>query len=95
MVSRIFFSVTLVRGGWAGVYDVTPDWQAAIGAAPGIAGLYLAVGFSGHGFKLAPIVGEWLAELIISGANPDLDAFRPARFADPSAVAATPYGVLG
>jgi sarcosine oxidase subunit beta len=85
----------VVRGGWAGVYDVTPDWQGAIGAAPGIAGLYLAVGFSGHGFKLAPIVGEWLAELIISGANPDLAAFDPARFADPAALAATPYGVLG
>ena len=85
----------VVRGGWAGVYDVTPDWQAAIGAAPGIAGLYVAVGFSGHGFKLAPMVGAWLAELIITGANPALDAFRPARFADPATLAATLYGVLG
>ena len=88
-------STAVVRGGWAGIYDVTPDWQAAIGAAPGIAGLYLAVGFSGHGFKLAPLVGAWLAELIISGANPHLDAFRPDRFADTGTLAATPYGVLG
>src|SRR5205814_4777028 len=59
-------ATAIVRGGWAGIYDVTPDWQPLIGPVPGLAGLYLAVGFSGHGFKLSPMVGEWLADLIAS-----------------------------
>ena len=43
----------LVRG-FAGPYDITPDWNPIIGPCPGIDGLYLAVGWSGHGFKLVP-----------------------------------------
>ena len=50
----------LVRG-FAGPYDVTPDWNPIVGPCPGIEGLYLAVGWSGHGFKLSPAVGEVVA----------------------------------
>ena len=50
----------LVRG-FAGPYDVTPDWNPIIGPCPGVDGLYLAVGWSGHGFKLSPAVGEVVA----------------------------------
>ena len=86
----------VVRGGWAGIYDVTPDWQPLIGAAPGLDGLYLAVGFSGHGFKLSPIVGLWLTDLLVSGSSADLAPFHPDRFTNPTAtpMRAT-YGVLG
>lgn len=86
----------VVRGGWAGIYDVTPDWQPLIGAAPGLEGLHLAVGFSGHGFKLSPMVGQWLADLLLTGSSPDLDPFRPDRFTQPDATPMrTTYGVLG
>jgi sarcosine oxidase, subunit beta len=47
---------------WTGVYDVTPDWNPVLGRAPGIDGLLLAYGFSGHGFKLAPMIGKLLAQ---------------------------------
>jgi len=47
---------------WTGVYDVTPDWNPVLGALPGIAGLLVAYGFSGHGFKLSPIVGRIIAQ---------------------------------
>jgi sarcosine oxidase subunit beta len=61
---------------------VTPDWQPAIGAVPGADGVYVAAGFSGHGFKLAPAVGAALAALVRDGAwgHFDLGLFDPARF---------------
>jgi glycine/D-amino acid oxidase-like deaminating enzyme len=67
--------------GFAGAYDATPDWNPIIGWAPGVAGLYLALGWSGHGFKLAPAVGEVVAAEVI-GAEPaiDVEALRPERF---------------
>ena len=48
--------------GRTGVYDVTSDWNPVLGPAPGLAGLLLAFGFSGHGFKLSPAVGRLLAQ---------------------------------
>jgi sarcosine oxidase subunit beta len=47
---------------WTGVYDVTPDWNPVLGPAPGIEGLIVGFGFSGHGFKLSPAVGRVLAQ---------------------------------
>jgi sarcosine oxidase subunit beta len=47
---------------WTGVYDVTPDWNPVLGPVPGIEGLHVAYGFSGHGFKLAPAVGRLVAQ---------------------------------
>ncbi len=71
-----------VRGGFASLYDVTPDWQPILGPIDGIAGLFVAAGFSGHGFKLSPAVGEGLAALIAGDRAPiDLTAFRFSRFA--------------
>ncbi len=61
------------RGGWAGVYDVTPDWHPILDAVEGIEGLYCAVGFSGHGFKLSPMIGVVMAELIIQGGARSVD----------------------
>jgi glycine/D-amino acid oxidase-like deaminating enzyme len=72
----------LVRG-FAGPYDVTPDWNPIIGPCPGIEGLYLAVGWSGHGFKLAPAVGEVVAAEVTSRTPPiDVSPLRPERFAE-------------
>jgi glycine/D-amino acid oxidase-like deaminating enzyme len=47
---------------WTGVYDVTPDWNPVLGRVPGIEGLVVGFGFSGHGFKLSPAVGQLLAQ---------------------------------
>jgi sarcosine oxidase subunit beta len=71
----------LVRG-FAGPYDVTPDWNPILGPCPGIEGLYLAVGWSGHGFKLSPAVGV-VAAAEVSGRTPPIDVgeLRPERFA--------------
>ena len=57
---------------WAGLYEMTPDHHAILGPVEGLDGLYLANGFSGHGFQHAPIVGVVLSELI-TGAPPTVD----------------------
>ena len=56
---------------WTGVYDVTPDWNPVLGPLPGIDGLHVAFGFSGHGFKLSPMVGRLVAQSAL-GQAPDL-----------------------
>ncbi|NOZ71215.1 MAG: FAD-binding oxidoreductase [Chloroflexi bacterium] len=70
-----------VTGGWAGLYAVnTLDGNAILGQWPEIEGLYLANGFSGHGFQQCFAVGRYLAELIL-GQPPilDLSLFSPRR----------------
>ncbi len=61
------------RGGWSGLFTTTPDWHPILAGVPGIEGLYCAVGFSGHGFKLAPMVGVVMAELITRGNATSID----------------------
>lgn len=56
--------------GWAGPYDFTPDWHPIVGALPGVEGAYVSVGNSGHGFKLAPAIGECLAAEILGTESP-------------------------
>ena len=56
---------------WTGVYDVTPDWNPILGRLPGIEGLHVAFGFSGHGFKLSPMIGRIVAQSAL-GMVPDL-----------------------
>ena len=68
--------------GWAGAFDITPDWMPILDETP-VAGFFVAAGMSGHGFKLAPAVGEMMAALITGSAPPVSPApFRLARFAD-------------
>jgi glycine/D-amino acid oxidase-like deaminating enzyme len=68
------------RGGWASLYDVSPDWQPVIGqVAPGV---FVDAGTSGHGFKLAPALGGHVAAMVLGDEVPgDLAAFDPSRFA--------------
>ena len=72
-----------VSASYAGCYDVTPDYNPVI-APVGPRGLFLAAGFSGHGFKISPAVGELVADLILDGESrhPDVQAsdFDLSRF---------------
>jgi len=59
----------------------TPDKQPLVGRLPELDELYVATGFSGGGFKLAPALGEGVAaELLDDEARPELEPFRPDRF---------------
>ena len=72
------------RGGWSGLFTTTPDWHPVLDRVPGVEGLFCAVGFSGHGFKLAPAIGQAMAELILEGraSSVDLTPLRFSRFAE-------------
>ena len=59
--------------GHAGIYDVSPDARAVMGAVPGVDALFVAAGFSGTGFKTAPAVGASMTELILSGKSTTVD----------------------
>jgi sarcosine oxidase subunit beta len=73
-----------ITGGWSGMYEVSPDWNPIMGTAPAVTGLHYAVGFSGHGFKLSPVVGLLMAEQVTEGRARTLDIspYRLERFAE-------------
>jgi sarcosine oxidase subunit beta len=54
-----------IRGGWAGLYEMTPDHNALIGEAAGVSRFLYATGFSGHGFLQGPAVGEILRDMFL------------------------------
>jgi sarcosine oxidase subunit beta len=72
------------RGGWSGLFTITPDWHPIIDQIPGVEGLYCAVGFSGHGFKLAPSIGSAVVDLITGrkSENVDIRELRLNRFSE-------------
>jgi glycine/D-amino acid oxidase-like deaminating enzyme len=72
------------RGGWSGLFTTTPDWHPILDRVQGVEGLYCAVGFSGHGFKLSPMVGLAMAEMIAQGraSTVDVSELGMARFTE-------------
>ncbi len=76
------FADAQCTAGWTGPYDITPDWNPIVGPVPGYEGLFVAVGFSGHGFKLAPTIGEGLASVVLGReARVSITPYRMERFA--------------
>jgi sarcosine oxidase subunit beta len=70
-----------IRGGWAGLYEMTPDHNAIIGAAASVSRFLYATGFSGHGFLQAPAVGEILRDLALGKPTfVDVAPFSAERF---------------
>ena len=70
---------------WAGAIDATPDVVPVIAALPKFGGLYLASGFSGHGFGLGPGAGKLMAQMLVGEKTcVDPAPFRYSRFFDGS-----------
>lgn len=77
MVRRIpNMESSFFRGGWSGLFTTTPDWHPILDSIDEISGLYAAVGFSGHGFKLSPMIGKVMAETILLGHSKSIDVSR-------------------
>ncbi|MEA3337744.1 MAG: FAD-dependent oxidoreductase [Chloroflexota bacterium] len=86
------------RGGFASLYTITPDWHPILDEVPAGSGCFLACGFSGHGFKLAPAIGEMAADLVTGEARSgfDLELFRLDRFATSKPVRGQyEYSIIG
>lgn len=74
------FEVARLRGGWAGLLEVTPDENPIVGWT-GADNLYTTAGFSGHGLSMAPGLSLDVArELCGEATELRLDAYRPERF---------------
>lgn len=66
---------------WAGYLDICQDGVPVLGFVDEVPGLVVACAFSGHGFGIAPAVGEQLARLIIDGKTTvDISGLRYGRF---------------
>ncbi len=74
---------------WSGLYEMSPDGHAILGAAPGVPNFYFANGSSGHGVMHAPALGRLIAEIVVDGEARSLDAsaLRPDRFGAPAGLA--------
>ena len=70
---------------WAGPYDMSPDGNPIVGEPPGVPGFYVACGFVGHGFMMAPVVARYYARHLDGDRPPLLQGLargsvrRPAR----------------
>jgi sarcosine oxidase len=76
----------LADGEWLGakpcLYTLTPDEHFVLGAHPAAPNVWVAAGFSGHGFKFVPVVGEILADLAVTGQTAyEIGIFDPTRVA--------------
>ena len=80
----VFENMGIMRA-QAGLHSDTPDNLAILGQSPGYEGVYLACGFSGHGFMHSPAVGRIMAELILSGETSfqNIELFSLERFDKP------------
>lgn len=59
---------------WAGLYDISPDSNPIVGPVDTIDGFFLLSGFMGHGFMMAPVIGQRIAKCIARGARDELFA---------------------
>jgi len=70
-----------IERSWVGVEGIAIDEVPVIGSLPGLEGITVAAGFSGHGFALSPITGQLVSELVLDGQpSISLDAFAAGRF---------------
>lgn len=65
IVVPLLKEVSMIRQ-WAGLYNVSPDAQPILSEHPQVGGFYMAIGFSGHGFMLAPVASKLISELILT-----------------------------
>ena len=68
----------------------TVDETGLLGCVPGMDGVVVATGFSGHGFKMASSLGAAAADLVSAGTtSTDISFMDPARFLEPRRTVAT------
>jgi sarcosine oxidase subunit beta len=67
------FADLRITDSWSCYYEMTPDDHPVVGAAPGVAGLYIAAGFSGHGFMHTPATAQLVVEEMLDGRAHTLD----------------------
>ncbi len=71
-------------GGYGALYAITPDWHPIIDELLPDSGFFCCAGFSGHGFKLGPAVGEMVADMVLGERSSAISRhiFRLGRYAE-------------
>ena len=64
---------------WAGIFGMVMDFLPVVGRVPGLEGVWVAGGYSGHGNVLGFACGQLVARAILGEEAPFLDLFEPAR----------------
>jgi glycine/D-amino acid oxidase-like deaminating enzyme len=80
---RVFpaFSSARIDRCWGGMIDVTPDAIPVISDVPQLPGFWIATGFSGHGFGIAPAAGRLMADLVTGrSSRAESESFDYRRF---------------
>ena len=67
------FADLKITDSWSCFYEMTPDDHPVVGAVPGVSGLYIAAGFSGHGFMHTPATAQLVVEEMLDGRAHTLD----------------------
>jgi sarcosine oxidase subunit beta len=67
------FTDVRITSSWSCYYEMTPDDHPVVGAVPGVAGLFVAAGFSGHGFMHTPATAQLVVEEMLDGRARTLD----------------------
>jgi sarcosine oxidase/N-methyl-L-tryptophan oxidase len=67
------------REGKACMYSLTPDRHFVVDRDPRDPRVIVCGGFSGHGFKFAPVIGEIASQLALDGGTPHDIAFLSLR----------------
>ena len=88
----VFENIGIMRA-QAGLHSDTPDNMAILGKVPGLEGVYLACGFSGHGFMHSPAVGRIMSELILNCETSfqNIELFSLERFTKPVKIKETSF----
>ncbi len=76
---EVFVKQQQIARAWCGLEAESIDEVPCIGAVAGYDGLTIAVGFSGHGFAIAPAVGRAVADQLAGKPTPELDGLSRAR----------------
>ena len=86
-------AVTVDRAGsWGGLYEMSPDRHAILGASPALDNFIFSNGSSGHGVMHAPAIGQLISELILDGrASIDITPLRLSRFEEGAAIEAAEF----
>jgi len=67
------FANVQIRSSWSCYYEMTPDDHPVVGGVPGVEGLFIAAGFSGHGFMHSPATARLIVEEMLDGKARTLD----------------------
>jgi gamma-glutamylputrescine oxidase len=79
LVRELLGDLPAITHRWAGIFGTTSDRLPLVGPVPGRHGVWVTVGYSGHGNVMGLACGELVAQAVLERPAPELELFDPAR----------------